>query len=112
MPVDGEGNHLRELEEGGLAIELAAPFRPYARPDEFSRLRIRLHGEKVFEIRWGQGRRLQGNSLRPWRLGADAARLAGDADRHVACKVNLPYRYFSTKPLSARDVPFDRRTET
>jgi hypothetical protein len=24
----------------------------YARPDEFSLLRIRVHGEKVFEIRW------------------------------------------------------------
>jgi hypothetical protein len=34
------------------ASRSTAPFRPYARPDEFSRLRIRLHGEKVFEIRW------------------------------------------------------------
>jgi hypothetical protein len=24
----------------------------YARPDEFSRLRFRVHGEKRFEIRW------------------------------------------------------------
>jgi hypothetical protein len=36
----------------GIEIELAASFRAYARPDEFSRLRIRVHGEKVFEIRW------------------------------------------------------------
>lgn len=34
-----------------MAIDLAAPFRPYARPHEFSRLRIRVQGEKVFEIR-------------------------------------------------------------
>jgi hypothetical protein len=52
VPIDGEEKQLREFEDDGLAIELAAPFRPYARPDEFSRLRIRLHGEKVFEIRW------------------------------------------------------------
>jgi hypothetical protein len=30
-------------------------FRAYARLDEFSRLRIRMHGEKVFEIRWNKG---------------------------------------------------------
>jgi len=29
-------------------------FRAYARLDEFSRLRIRMHGEKVFEIRWNK----------------------------------------------------------
>ena len=52
LPVDGEEKRLCELEEGGIAIDLAAPFRPYARPDEFSRLRIRVHGEKVFEVRW------------------------------------------------------------
>jgi hypothetical protein len=52
LVIDGEEKHFRELEEGGIAIELAAPFRAYARPDEFSRLRIRMHGEKVFETRW------------------------------------------------------------
>jgi hypothetical protein len=52
IPIDDEEKQLRELSEDGIAIELAAPFRPYARPDEFSRLRIRVHGEKVFEIRW------------------------------------------------------------
>jgi hypothetical protein len=52
MPVDGEEKQLREHEEGGIAIELAAPFRPYARPDEFSRLRVGVGGERVFEIRW------------------------------------------------------------
>jgi hypothetical protein len=52
MPVDGEEKQLREHDEGGIAIELAAPFRPYARSDEFSRLRVRVGGEKVFEIRW------------------------------------------------------------
>jgi hypothetical protein len=52
IPLDGEEKQLREIEEGGIAIELAAPFRPYARPDEFSRLRIRIYGEKVFEVRW------------------------------------------------------------
>jgi hypothetical protein len=35
-----------------IEIELVAPFRSRARPDEFSRLRIRVHGEKVFEVRW------------------------------------------------------------
>jgi hypothetical protein len=52
LPVDGEEKRLLQLEEDGIAIDLAAPFRPYARPDEFSRLRIRVHGEKVFEVRW------------------------------------------------------------
>jgi hypothetical protein len=52
ISVDGEEKQLREHEEGGIAVELAAPFRPYARPDEFSRLRVRVGGEKVFEIRW------------------------------------------------------------
>jgi hypothetical protein len=52
VPIEGEEKHFREFEDDGLAIELAAPFRPYARPDEFSRLRIRVHGEKVFGIRW------------------------------------------------------------
>jgi hypothetical protein len=52
VPIEGEEKHLREFEDDGMAIELAAPFRPHARPDEFSRLRIRVHGEKVFEIRW------------------------------------------------------------
>jgi hypothetical protein len=54
-PVDGEEKRLTEYEYSGIAIELAAPFRPHARPDEFSRLRIRVHGEKVFEIRWDTG---------------------------------------------------------
>jgi hypothetical protein len=52
ISVDGEEKRLRELEEDGLAIDLAAPFRAYARPAEFSRLRIRVQGEKVFEVRW------------------------------------------------------------
>jgi hypothetical protein len=52
IPVDGEEKRLLQLEQDGIAIELAAPFRAYARPDEFSLLRIRVHGEKVFEIRW------------------------------------------------------------
>jgi hypothetical protein len=52
VPLDGEDKQLREHEEDGIAIELAAPFRDYARPDEFCRLRIRAHGEKVFEVRW------------------------------------------------------------
>jgi hypothetical protein len=52
MAVDGEVKRLSEYEDSGIAIELVAPFRPHARPDEFSRLRIRVHGEKVFEIRW------------------------------------------------------------
>jgi hypothetical protein len=52
IPVDGEEKRLIQLEQDGIAIELAAPFRAYARPDEFSLLRIRVHGEKVFEIRW------------------------------------------------------------
>jgi len=52
LPIDGEGKQLRELIEQGIEIDLAAPFRAYARSDEFSRLRIRVHGEKVFEIRW------------------------------------------------------------
>jgi hypothetical protein len=52
LPIDGEEKQLRELIEQGIAIDLAAPFRSYARPDEFSRLRIRVHGEKVFEVRW------------------------------------------------------------
>ena len=51
-PVDGEEKRLTEYEDSGISIELAAPFRPHARPDEFSRLPIRVHGEKVFEIRW------------------------------------------------------------
>jgi hypothetical protein len=50
--IDGEEKQFRELAEGSIEIELAAPFRTDARPDEFSRLRIRVHGEKVFEIRW------------------------------------------------------------
>jgi hypothetical protein len=52
VSVDGEEKQLREYDEGGIAIDLAAPFRPYARPHEFSRLWIRVGGEKVFEIRW------------------------------------------------------------
>jgi hypothetical protein len=55
IPIDGEEKQLRELEDGGIAIDLAATFRPYARLDEFSRLRIRVHGEKLFEIRWDEG---------------------------------------------------------
>jgi hypothetical protein len=50
--LDGEEKQIRDVEERGIAIELLAPFRTYARPDEFSRLRISVHGEKVFEIRW------------------------------------------------------------
>jgi hypothetical protein len=46
------GKAIRELIEQGIEIELAAPFRAHARPDEFSRLRIRVHGEKVFKVRW------------------------------------------------------------
>jgi hypothetical protein len=38
--------------EQGVAIELAAAFRPYARPEALSKLRIRIEGEKVVEIRW------------------------------------------------------------
>ena len=52
IPVDGEEKRLLQLEQAGIAIDLAAPFRPYARLDEFSLLRIRVQGEKVFEIRW------------------------------------------------------------
>jgi hypothetical protein len=52
VPIDGEEKRLRTLEDGRIAIELAGPFRSYARPDEFSRLRIRARGEKVFEVRW------------------------------------------------------------
>lgn len=52
MPVDGEEKQLRELTERRIVIELYYPFRPTARPDEFSRLQIRVHGHKVFEIRW------------------------------------------------------------
>jgi hypothetical protein len=48
-PVDGEMKRLTEYEDSIIAIELAAPFRLYARSDKFSRLRV--HGEKVFEIR-------------------------------------------------------------
>ena len=52
IPFDGEEKRLLQLEEDGIAIDLAAPFRAYARPDEFSLLWIGVHGEKVFEIRW------------------------------------------------------------
>jgi hypothetical protein len=45
---------IREYEVRGITIEPAAPFQPYARPEEFSRLRVRVHGEKVFEIRWSK----------------------------------------------------------
>ena len=51
-PNRRRGKATSELIEQGIEIELAASFRAYARPDEFSRLRIRVHGEKVFEIRW------------------------------------------------------------
>jgi hypothetical protein len=52
IPLGGEEKRLLKHEEDGTSIELAAPFRPYARPDEFSRIQIRVNGEKVFEIRW------------------------------------------------------------
>jgi hypothetical protein len=63
IPVDGEEKQLREHTEGGIAIDLAAPFRPYARPDEFSRLRIRVGAEKVFEIRWDKAGLLPDRAL-------------------------------------------------
>jgi hypothetical protein len=52
LPIEGEEKHFREMTEQGIKIDLAVPFRAYARPDEFSRLRIRVHREKVFEVRW------------------------------------------------------------
>lgn len=52
VPINGEEKQLRKLDVVGIAIEIAAPFRVSARPEEFSRLRIRHHGAKVFEIRW------------------------------------------------------------
>jgi hypothetical protein len=42
------------MRKAGSRFALAALFRPYARPDEFSRLRIRVGAEKVFEIRWDE----------------------------------------------------------
>ena len=50
--IDGEEKHLREMTEAGHRDRPGCTFRAYARPDEFSRLRIRVHGEKVFEVRW------------------------------------------------------------
>jgi hypothetical protein len=58
-PSTARKKQLREHAEGGIAIDLAAPFRPYARPDEFSRLRIRVGAEKVFEIRWDKAASFQ-----------------------------------------------------
>ena len=40
-------------------IELCYPWRPTARPSELSRLRIRVYGEKVFEIRWDEDGRFK-----------------------------------------------------
>lgn len=51
IPI-GEEKQFRELSRGGIVIELCYPWRPTARPSEFSQLRIRVYGEKVFEIRW------------------------------------------------------------
>ena len=52
QPTGGKPRLAAARTETRIAIELAAPFRPYARPEELSRLRIRIHGERVFEIRW------------------------------------------------------------
>jgi hypothetical protein len=81
IPIDSEEKRLREYDEGVIAVDLAAPFRPYARPDEFSRLRIRVGGEKVFEIRWDKAGLFKVVIFDAGRLGADVAR-AADAYSH------------------------------
>ena len=42
----------RALVAYGLTGELVVPYRPHALPTEFSRIQIRAHGRKVFDIRW------------------------------------------------------------
>lgn len=51
ITIDGD-KHLREIEEGSLAVRLLEPFRPWAMSTETSRIEIRCDGRKVLDIYW------------------------------------------------------------
>lgn len=63
LAVDGEEKQLRELSTQGIAIELYYPWRPTARSDELSMLRIRGYGENIFELRWARPTRSRSSTM-------------------------------------------------
>lgn len=54
IEIAGEEKHLREFEQREISGSLVTPFRPNARPDEFSRIQVRHLGRRVLELRWSK----------------------------------------------------------
>jgi hypothetical protein len=56
LVYEAEEKHLYQFDEDGLSAELIVPFRAHALPNEFSRIKIRADGRKIFEVRWDGAR--------------------------------------------------------